>query len=205
MKEYRFRLPAGYDKTSLLQALSKKYTIAEVDTKASSHAYLDTFDWRLFKANFALIHDGKMLHLQQLKKLEYSAQLNIAKRPLFVWDLPESDLQQALVSILEMRALLTQADVYTAVTHYQVHNEDEKTVVRLQLDETRPSADNEVPVNGTHLYVTPIRGYDKPLKFVLGCLEDAGGTIINPLDLYLEAMTGSAKNPAIMMRSPNSN
>jgi CHAD domain-containing protein len=112
-------------------------------------------------------------------------------------NLPPGPLRDRLASIIEMRALLPLARVRVASRKVRVLNEDDKTVVRIEV--TSPSAFDG---DGVSLPLTPrvdvigVLGYPRPLTRVVGVLGADAGLVDAPASLADEAIAAVGGDPA---------
>lgn len=116
----------------ILETLAGDRAIRRVEVRQEHLTLLDTFDWRLHRKGFALaLRPGKL----QLESLDRGTPLSSIpwqkSSPRFWNDLPDSDLQGRLRSILGARALLHLVDLRRQIQGIHLLNEDRKTVLRI--------------------------------------------------------------------------
>jgi CHAD domain-containing protein len=140
--------------------------------------FYDTFDGLLHGAGVSLVHEDGMLSLVERETGLVRASLVTPppRMPLFAADLDPGPLRDALRELTDLRALLPLVQVHSRERRMSVLDGEEKTVVRLALEE----ASLEGPA-GTfsplrpRLRITPVRGYDKELRDVELTLEQELG------------------------------
>jgi CHAD domain-containing protein len=154
----------GVDLEAIGVALSARFEIAADRERSSQRTFYDTFDGRLHARGLALIHENRRLALIDERQDELAG-VELARRPrsLFVADLPEGRLRQALAPVASVRALSEIVRVRSHVLPARVLNADAKTVVRLFVEE--PFA---LP---PRVRLAAVRGYEKPLAAVRRVLE----------------------------------
>ncbi|HXZ63700.1 MAG TPA: CHAD domain-containing protein [Streptosporangiaceae bacterium] len=128
--------------------------------------WLDTFDWRLYRAGLTLqqvIGSGQpqLLLTDAGGAVVAAERLDAASRPRWprlAAQLPAGPLQAAVTPVVGVRALLPVARAISKVGELQALNEDAKTIARLAVDRmavTYP-ARASVPAR---LTLVPVRGY----------------------------------------------
>jgi CHAD domain-containing protein len=191
----KFNFPDGYDEQQLISELADHYSIKKGRFILESFAVYDTFDWRLFNRSLVLYESGNELILRKLFESATIHSVEITSPPVFIWDFPDSELQEQLAPIIKMRALLKLAEVYSRAAPYRIFNQDEKTVARLIYEEIRPSPDKDIPALTTYLWLKPVKGYPKHFQNLGKRLEKAGLSARKKEDVYFEALRVADKTP----------
>jgi CHAD domain-containing protein len=173
-----FAIPNGITNNNLLDLLGKNFTVTMRPQKTVVRTIYDSFDWRLYSNGAALeLHeDGEVRQFfwREDKEAPLKPLFNQPKAPKFVADLPEGEFRQQLARVLEMRELVPQVKIDCRETVVNVLNADEKTVVRVHIDEhmTR-SPDSKTPSRfGRRAVVKAVRGYPKPYQRVVDFLQE---------------------------------
>lgn len=130
--------------------------IIEPEKRTGQH-YYDTFDWRLYGKKLALVYINNQLVLKQVDTEFVQRRQEIKTMPVFREDFPEGSLKQRIAPILDIRALMLQTEIHSHNQVVRILNEDEKTVVRLNL-QTDFLPDVDEPIT-RWLIVNPVRGY----------------------------------------------
>jgi CHAD domain-containing protein len=136
--------------------------------------YYDTFDGLLHAAGLSLVHeDGRLSLIERETGLVRSALATPPPRmPLFAADLEPGALRDALRELTELRALLPLVQVQLRERRMSVLDDEQKTVVRLALEETSLAGPTgKVSPLRPRLRITPVRGYDSERHSVLLMLE----------------------------------
>jgi CHAD domain-containing protein len=122
--------------------------------------FLDSFDWRLYNNDFALVYTGNELILYTLPRGVEITRSPVSTSPRFSCDLPSGPLARTLGPLLGIRALTPMAQMHIVRRSYRLLDKREKTVARLVALEAYPQEDMETPV-GAYIQIDPIRGYKK--------------------------------------------
>jgi CHAD domain-containing protein len=150
--------------------------------------WLDTFDWRLYRAGLSLEqHSGRAGTQLVLtgRDGERLASLPAAGNgggaalswPRLAAALPDGPLREALAPVVGIRALAPVARAVSRIRAYRALNGDTKTVARLTTDEmavSYPARAQAAP----RLSVLPVRGYQAQADRLAGAL--AGSGMVSP-------------------------
>ncbi len=148
--------------------------------------YYDSFDWRLYHRDLSLeaVFAGERTQLRLFDLLDDSTRATLevtGEPPRFAWDYPKGALRDNLEPMLQVRALLPVVTILARARRMRVLNRDDKTVVRLMVEEARfraPQGGAEGAL-GRYLRLIPVRGYDKAMQRTRKLLEKELG--IEPL------------------------
>jgi CHAD domain-containing protein len=187
----KFRLPEEVGLQQLIDQLAADYVIRAEAFETESFTIYDTFDWRLFNKSLVLFRVGDRLCLRRLDDDEIILSLETKDQPVFVWDLPNSDLKAQLTPIVEMRALLKLASIRTSSASYRLLNLDEKTVLWLTGEELWPSPERDGPALAAYVRVKPVRGYSKYAKQVIKRWQEL--RLVEADDIYFKALVSAGK------------
>ncbi len=170
--ELSFTLPDNLSDQDLLEGLGEMFRL-EPDNRSGGYrtVYHDSFDWRIYQAGGVLAEThGATSHCLEWRDRKNGALLGT--QPLtrtfrrFVRDWKSGEMRERLEPVLEMRAVLPRVELESDVRGYRLLNEDDKTVVRLLLEQSRSrlSGDTgEFRPLGRRLRLLPVRGYDREL------------------------------------------
>jgi CHAD domain-containing protein len=159
--------------------------------------WLDTFDWRLFRAGLTL----------ELMAGRGTAELVLTGRdgervvstptgdarirwPCLIDQLPVGPLREQLAPVLGVRALLPVTRATSVLTELRAVNTDEKTIAVLALDRMRVAQQRhgEPPAR---LAVRPLRGYQAQATRLADAFEQAAGVVpsaASPFEAALAAV-----------------
>ena len=196
-----------------LATLSQSFTVMPEPAAAGTHrrTWLDTFDWRLYRAGLVLQFEqarrgGRLL----LNKADGTPQAEQPvtgwpRRPRLAEDLPEGPVRDRIVVLTSPRALLPIVRAVSTVSVTRLLNADGKTVARLVADRTTvtaPSAPSSGPAAGTtaelppRLAVTEVRGYPAQARKAAGLLAAAPGISHASQSVFTAALTALGRHPA---------
>lgn len=133
-----FTLPDSVDLIKISDELPKNYsTVHETRTKKKQMFY-DTFDWRLYKNELILNKEKNSYKLYKLYSDQMIAESGVKHgiSPKYWWEFPESELRNKLEIFLDIRALISLANVDSHTQTLSILNNDKKTVLRLRLLES---------------------------------------------------------------------
>ncbi len=138
--------------------------------------YLDSFDWRLYKANTALelkqSNGSYRLTWRELGSGRVLDERSVTKIPRLASDCASPGLRRRLSELLDNRALLEQISVSSTTRSMLLLDDEKKTLLRMELRQddllpVRLEANVSLP---PRLYLFPLRGYrassDKPLDLL---------------------------------------
>lgn len=132
-----------------------------------SRTFFDTFDWRLYQANMVLEFDqsatASRLCLQNLAHVQVLMQTEIAAVPRFASEFASEDFRKQLGQLIAMRALLPVASLPFQSTVVHILNTDEKTVLRVYLEEY-----DALP---TRMLLQIVKGYDQEVMSTIKMLQ----------------------------------
>jgi len=172
-------LPGPVELASLLSGLPAKYHIRECGISVATICYLDTFDWRLYNKELLCLRVGKssfvLTSFAGEFKLQEEGPAQETPLPLHFSGGP---LNEKLLSVAGIRALLPLAEITRKSQCFQVMNRDQKIVLSgsLELNQLMDSKEEGLqPVSlGGSLRLLGVRGYDKILTKVTEGLQAQG-------------------------------
>ena len=175
----QYRVPLVRPADSVLAELRDGFSLQALPGKTFSRVYYDTFDWRLYLAG-SLLQKEKAGRQQQLiwSDLESGGPKETirlsGRMPGFVWDFPGGLMKQKLKEVLAMRALLPKVEVTSRVQFVSVLDDEEKTVVRITIDESEakdPEGKAPALLDG-RMTLLPVRGYEREFRQVAQFVAD---------------------------------
>ena len=174
----------------------------EVDPAAETGwRFFDTFDGRLYRGNTVLeeLSSGKVLRIN-LRELGTGRQLAEAsgRVPRFAEDFVDFSLRQQLRPLSGIRAFLPLAAGTSRLEPARLLNEDQKTVVRLQLVTPALSpdeADTEPVPLPRRLTILPVRGYGQECQAFLAKLQNIPDVTVAERDLLVDALAADGREP----------
>ena len=197
-----------------LAALSQTFTAAPEPGAPGSGArrrtWLDTFDWRLYRAGLMLEFEharrgGRLL----LSKADGTPQ---AEQPITGWpprrpslaeDLPAGPVRDRIMVLISPRALLPVVKAVSTVSVTRLLNADGKTVARLVADHTTVTAAAPGTIaTGTiaelplRLAVAEVRGYPGQARKAAVLLAAVPGVSRASQSVFTAALTALGRHPA---------
>ena len=147
------------------------------DTR-TDRTFYDTFDGLLYSAGLSAVHErGRMSLVDRGAGAEHaSAQMPQPTGPLLATALERCPLRDALLPIVDVRALLPLVHVHSRVRALDVLDDQRKTVVRMTVEEpavVTPSS-RHIPLR-PRVRLAAVRGYDEELESVRQSLEGTLG------------------------------
>ena len=193
--------------SAVLAVLGQSFTVAaDTDARGSGvrrRTWLDTFDWRLYRAGLMLQFEqarrgGRLL----LSKTDGTPQ---AEQDVTSWprrpplDLPEGPVRDRIVVLIRPRALLPIVRSVSTASVTRLLNADGKTVARLIADHvtvTAPSHAATTAELAPRLAVTEVRGYPGPARKASALLAGVPGVAHASQDVFIAALTALGRHPA---------
>ena len=201
----------GYDLAPVLAALSQAFTVTAERGAPGSGAHhrtwLDTFDWRLYRAGLMLEFEqarrgGRLL----LSKADGTPQ---AEQPVTGWsprrpslDLPAGPVRDRIIVLTSPRALLPIVKAASTVSVMRLLNADGKTVARLVTEHLTVTAPAAGPQAGTtaelplRLAVAEVRGYPGQARRAATLLAGEPGVSHASQSVFTAALTALGRHPA---------
>lgn len=179
--------------------LASEFEVVHEPPRSVARTWLDTFDWRLFRAGLTLEHlegtgsaelvlstvAGRQVARSPANGLTWPARVN-GSTP--------AGVAQRLAPVLGVRALLPVARTTATLTGLRMLNRDEKTVVRAVVEERTvlsPAAGRLAP----RVILAPVRGYDRQAKLALRLLRHTAGIARVGATELDEALAAAARRP----------
>ena len=186
-------LPNELDNQTFRGKIAEKYSTTFESQASETHKYYDTFDWSFYKKNLTLIRVDRELKLCDINTEESLEVLEDEGRGAykFWWDFPEGSLKNRLREIQDVRALIKILDIEKTITTIRILNEDEKTVVRVSIEDLIFFDDDGKRILIHLVQIFPIRGYDIACENFIKFMQEIGvqHTIKNPFFAALEKIS----------------
>ncbi len=160
-------LPEGLDLEALKHQLSEIRSLREEAPAECELTYYDSFDWRVWQAGGELVQEREAGYTRLCRYLRGSQEEPLCEvtdaPPGFAKDLPPGALREHLTPVLEMRSLLPQVSIRQQLRTLRVLDDEEKTVVRVVLQESGFTS-----LDGKHnggleprVLLKPLKGYER--------------------------------------------
>ena len=181
------------------EALGNGLQITDTGLGDSDRTYYDTFDALLREAGLSAAHEDGELVLLDRDSGVVRLRSRIAKpgHRLFPRELEPGPLRDALLDVVEERALLALARVHARRRALNVLDDERKTVVRMTLEEPAV-VDNagRLSILRPRVRLAAVRGYDDELGKVKSALTRELGLAAADQPLVDEAVTAAGHDPA---------
>ena len=201
MSIYQFRMSGNIAVSKLIKQISEAIPLHGEPTEKFLRSYYDTFDWRLYRHGVALearsSTQGIKLCRRFLDKqaLASCICIRLTKMPVFAWDFPPGPLREALLPVLDVRALLPLVSETCHVQHWKVINRDQKTVCRLHVETCHAENTGHSTPRHKRVQIEPVRGYTKAANQLLALLRNISGLEAIEHELYLSSLSAAGITP----------
>ena len=216
LRDFVLEAPTGSGEDLLpaaLAALSQAFTVTPEASApgARRSTWLDTFDWRLYRA-------GLMLELDQARRggrllLRSADGTPQAEQPVTGWpprrpalDLPPGPVRDRIMALISPRALLPIVRAVSTASAARLLNADGKTVARLVADHITVTAVAPGPAGPTaagttaelplRLAITEVRGYPGQARRAAALLAGLPGVSHASQSVFTAALTALGRHPA---------
>ena len=189
MSDAELLLPEGFAPEQLASALAGSGLVAEdAGAEHARRVYYDTFDGRLRAAGTPAVYEHGRLVLNGV-----SEPVPGAPERVLVDELQPGPLRDALVPLIDVRALLPLAAVEVSEQRLRILDDQRKTVVRASIE--RPELIGAAQTLRSRLRLVPLRGYDSELGRISATLEQQLGLEPPPMSLVDEAVAALGGTP----------
>jgi CHAD domain-containing protein len=219
-RDFILEVPIGDEsaedlRTAALTVLSQAFTVTPQAGApgARRRTWLDTFDWRLYRA-------GLMLEFEQARRggrllLSQADGTPQAEQPVTGWpprrpalDLPPGPVRDRIMVLISPRALLPIVRAVSTVSVARLLNADGKTVARLVVDHitvtalapgptaagpTAAATTAELPLR---LAIAEVRGYPGQARRASALLAGVAGVSHASQSVFSAALTALGRHPA---------
>ncbi len=189
-----YLLPDGLDLETLKHRLSELNILREEAPAECGQTFYDSFDWRVWQAGGELVQEREAEYTRLCWSERRSDEEPLCElsetAPGYVWDLPEGALRERLTPVLEMRRLMPQVSLRQKLRTLRVLDDEEKTVVRVVLQENAFNAVEGRQPGGElepRLQLRPLKGYERYFDNLHAQLEKLN-LIVAERSLYEEAL-----------------
>jgi CHAD domain-containing protein len=180
-------------------ALAEHLGVRDRGMSEVERRFYDTFDGLVHKAGLSVVHEGGVMSIVELVSGHERAAAGISPpaRPVLASELEPGPLRDALLGVIEVRALLPVSKIRSRVHSLDVLDGAEKTVVRVSLEQPALAAANGAGATlAPRVRVFGVRGYDKALETVCGVLRHELGFAPAEQSISEEAVTAAGGSPS---------
>ncbi len=179
-------------------ALRDGVAAGDEETQEADRTFYDTFDGLLHAEGLELVHESGRLALVETESGGERAGLVTSPPtgPLLAVELPAGSLRGELEAVCGVRALLPLVHVHSRVRTLRVLDDEQKTVVRMSLEEPNVVSDSssEKPLRA-RIRIVPVRGYGAEFDRVRRRLERELGFKRADQPLVDEALRAAGELP----------
>ncbi len=193
----QFELPLNLTVEKFIAELSREADTQEASKRSINKTYYDSFDWRLYSSGITceFIKEKRAtgrstLHRLLLRSIKTGlviAESKLNKVPSFSNGFEPGILRDTLEPLLEIRALLPVCTVDYQTQHLNIINKDQKTILRLQVDEYGQF--------NNRVLLQPVKGYDKAAEHMVGLLTATLGLIAVDEPVLQRALQAHGRKP----------
>jgi CHAD domain-containing protein len=194
-----YLLPESLDLESLKHQLAESNRLRAEAVEKGEQLFYDSFDWRVWQTGGQLVQERgdvpRICWIDRITGASQECELSSAT-PGFSNALPAGLLRDRLQPILEMRILLPQVRITQKLHTLRILDDEEKTVVRVVLQENRyASIDGKQKgqLDGRVL-LKPLKGYDSDFVAMHKQLGEMN-LIVAEQSLFEEALSGIGRKP----------
>ena len=196
-----YLIPDGTSSQHIKDLIQARRNSPREPAQEVTKRFLDSFDWSLYLAGASVEErlDGgrRQLLWHDLRSDSPPCVQTIGQEPGFAWDLPQGPVRKRVESVLGIRRLLPLLEVHGRVQTLRLLNGDDKTVVRLLLEDNRfrdPGRDREGPL-AVRLRLLPGRGYEEYLRETAQMLDQDLGLEPAHTTVLPEALAAAGRRP----------
>ncbi len=198
---HEYLIPDGIGSEDIKDLIRDRVRFTEDPAYEVTRRFLDSFDWRLYRAHAAveerLDAGRRRLLWRDLRADVPPLMQDIDAEPGFAWDLHEGPVRDRLEPVLGVRRLLPLSEVWSRVQPLRLLDEDDKTVVRLVLEDNRfraPDRDREGTL-AARICLVPVRGYAADLRKTARMLNQDLGLEPAGTGVLPEALAAVGRRP----------
>jgi CHAD domain-containing protein len=197
MSEHHFLLTEGITPAAMVRALQQHLSVDDGGSRRSDRIYYDTFDGLAREAGLSVAHEDGSLKLidRESGDVRLWAATARPEKHLFASELEPGPLRDALLEIVEVRALLALVRVRSRERALRVLDRERKTVVRMTLEEPELVDGRRRARLSPRVRAAAIRGYDTELGQVEMVLAHELGLAAADQPLIDEAVRAAGGNP----------
>jgi CHAD domain-containing protein len=155
-------------------ALIGRLAISERGETETDQSFYDTFDGLIYSAGLSAVHErGRMTLVDRANGSEHvSAAMAQPTGPMLAIALDRCPLRDALVKLVDVRALLPLVHVHNRIRALDVLDDEQKTVVRMSIEQPAVVSSSSMHVKlRPRVRLASVRGYDDELAAVRAMLE----------------------------------
>jgi CHAD domain-containing protein len=192
--------------SAVLDVLGQSFGVAaERGVRDRRQTWLDTFDWRLYRAGLELEYEhaargankgGRLLlSKDEVPQAEQPVDNWRRDRPHLADDLPAGPVRDQIVKLASPRALLPVATAAGPISVTRLLNADGKTVARLVVDHPAVTRDGQTVWLPARLAIAEVRGYPGQARKAARLLAGVHGVGAARSSAFLDVVQALGLNP----------
>jgi CHAD domain-containing protein len=200
--------PQGWDESvaGVLAALGAEFDVIPEQSgrpAACRRTWLDTFDWRLYRAGLTLEYVGRSRGGELVLSGDPVADRPVTSQPVIGWqaarphlmgEVPDGPVAARISGLVAPRALLPAVTVTSTTTTHRLLNEDGKTVARLLVERASIPGPHPAPL-APRLAITEVRGYPGAARTAARLAGAAPGIEPAATSMFAEALGALGRRP----------
>jgi CHAD domain-containing protein len=151
----------------LLNRLKTNFTLIRESRQQGTYHYFDTFDWRLYRQGYHLYLFNQILYLYQFSKGIFEEKEDFRSPFTETLILKDGNILRKISRIIDVRVLLCMASIRIMNQSFRILNKDDKTIVRIQLEQSKIKDKTRYKYLSSFLEIKPIRGYAHQVPGIL--------------------------------------
>jgi CHAD domain-containing protein len=195
---------------SVLAALGHRYTVESVGRVARRMSYLDTFDWRLYRAGARLAvarENSERFLLWKAPAQEGLFRRPAERRPEFAWEIADAELRRSIEPLVEVRRLLPVGEVEIDARVWNLLGRRDKKMVEVVFERVAlrgEASDGPAVRLRPTLRVVPLAGYDAAFERVRSVVERSRTAERIDGELFARVLEALGREPLAESRKPRS-
>jgi len=188
--------------SDVLDVLGQSFGVAaERGVRNRRQTWLDTFDWRLYRAGLELEYEhaargGRLLlSKDEVPQAEQPVDNWRRDRPHLAEDLPAGPVRDRVVRLASPRALLPVATAAGPISVARLLNADGKTVAKLVVDHPAVTRGDQTVWLPARLTIAEVRGYPGQARKAARLLADVPGVGTARSSTFLSAVAALGLHP----------
>jgi CHAD domain-containing protein len=188
--------------SAVLDVLGQSFGVAaERGVRNRQHTWLDTFDWRLYRAGLELEYEHAargghlLLSKDEVPQAEQPVDNWRRDRPHLAEDLPAGPVRDQIVGLASPRALLPVVTAAGPVSVTRLLNADGKTVARLVVDHQAVTRGGRTVWLPARLAIDEVRGYPGQARRAARLLAVVPGVDAARGSAFLSALAAFGLHP----------
>jgi len=192
---YLFKKTSTAGSHNLLQTIQTHFNVVPESKHQGTYHYFDTFDWRLYRQGYHLYVFNQYLYLYHFIKKNIEEAEKYSNLSTGIFSVPDGIIKSKIAPIINIRALLSVATLRTTNQSFRILNKDDKTVVRIKLEQSKIKEKSRYKNFQSYLEIQPLRGYANQVSRILNKLPVEDLSVCKD-DILLRGLKALEEKPA---------